>query len=604
VNKDLEAVLSECLNQMNKGESVEACVAQYPTLAAQLEPLLRLALQVKALRQEQAPPPVAMQAGRQRLLREAARLKSAQLDKAHTVPVPWWLNLQALMRRSMAAAVLASMLVIVALGAGTVAASARSLPGDALYPVKRVTEEFQLLLTFDQQSKARLVQKLDERRREEAKAIASSQRIAEMSFRGQVDSVDGSHWTIGGVLVRTSDETVIEEDVVVGALARVRIRSLSDGTLLAMRISVEPESVPLEPTASPTVTEPATMPTTAPTPTQLRATKVPVQPAAPTATPSPTLMASPTLTLTPSATPSATATALRATPSPPREVRIRFTGSIEALAEDVWTVGGQVVRIGANTRIDENAARAAVGAIARVLAVRREDGTLLAIEITVERAPQPPEQPFEFQGLIESFGPTQWVVSGHTLIINADTVIEGTPHKGLLAEVKALRQGDGSLRAVRIFVRLPSEEVEFEGVIQSLSAGEWIVEGVTVRLDAQTLVEGTPSVGASAEVQGLLLPDGAVLARRIMVQAPPTATPTPTIQPTATLTPTIHSTATLTPTTQPAVTPTTASTAGQTVAAPDVAQKPALRAVGLPLPATSISPGEDPIHSSEEKSYD
>jgi hypothetical protein len=588
VNKDLEAVLSECLNQMNKGESVEACVAQYPTLAARLEPLLRLALQVKALRQEQAPSPVAMQAGRQRLLREAARLKSAQLDKAHTGRVPWWLNLQALMRRSMAAAVLASLLVVVALGTGTIAASANSLPGDALYSVKRATEEFQLLLTFDQQSKARLVQKLDERRREEAKAIASSQRIAEMSFRGQVDSVDGSHWTIGGVLVRTSDETVIEEDVVVGALALVRIRSLSDGTLLAMRISIEPESVRLEPTASPTVTEPATTPTTAPTPTQLPTTEVPVQPAAPTSTPSPTV------TSTPSATPSATATALRATPTPPREVRIRFTGSIEALAEDVWTVGGQVVRISANTRIDENAARAAVGAIARVLAVRREDDTLLAIEITIERAAQPPEQPFEFQGLIESFGPTQWVVSGHTLIINADTVIEGTPHKGLLAEVKALRRGDGSLRAVRIFVRLPSEEVEFEGLIQSLSGGEWIVEGVTVRLDGQTLVEGIPTVGASAEVQGLPLPDGAVLARRIVVQAPPTATPTLTIQPTATLTATI----------QPAVTPTTASTTGQTPVAPDVAQMPALRAVGLPLPATAISPGEDPIISSEEKSHD
>jgi hypothetical protein len=480
----------------------------------------------------------------------------------------------------MAAVVLASLLVVVALGAGTIAASAKSLPGDALYPVKRVTEEFQLMLTFDQQSKAQLVQKLDERRREEAKAIASSQRIAEMSFRGQVESADGSHWTIGGVLVRTSDETVIEEDVAVGALVRVRVRSLSDGTLLAMRISVEPESVWLEPTASPTVTEPATTPTTVPTPTELPATKVPVQPPAPTSTPSPTS------TSTPSATPSATATALRATPTPPREVRIRFAGSIEALAEDVWTVGGQVVRIGANTRIDEHEARAAVGAIARVLAVRREDGTLLAIEISIERAAQPPEQPFEFQGLIESFGPTQWVVSGHTLIITADTLIEGTPHKGLLAEVKALRQGDGSLRAVRIFVRLPSEEVEFEGLIQSLSAGEWIVEGVTVRLDAQTLVEGTPTVGSSAEVQGLLLPDGAVLARRIMVQAPPTATPTPTIQLTTTLT------------------PTTASTTGQTPAAPDVAQRSTSRPVGLPLPATSISPSEGPISSSEEKSYD
>ena len=40
-----------------------------------------------------------------------------------------------------------------------------------------------------------------------------------------------------------------------------------------------------------------------------------------------------------------------------------------------------------------------------------------------------------------------------------------------------------------------------------------------LRLDAETAVEGTPAVGAVAEVQGLLLPDGAVLARRIVVQS-------------------------------------------------------------------------------------
>jgi len=568
--RDFEAVLDECLSQIDKGESLEACVAQYPTLAAQLEPLLRLALRVKALRQEQVPSPVTLQAARQRFLREAAQLRSAQLDKARTSRVPWWVNLQALMRKSMAAVVLATLLLVVALSAGTIAASANSLPGDALYPVKRMTEEVQLLLTFDRQSKAQLVQKLDERRREEAKAIASSQRIAEMSFRGRVDSVDGVHWTIGGVPVRTSAETVIEEDVAVGAFVRVHLRSLSNGTLLAMRISVEPESVSPEPTASPIpTTSPTTTPTATPTPTEVPATAAPIQPPAPTSTPSPTP------TSTPSATPSATATLIPPTPVPPREVKVRFEGRIEAIAADVWTIDGQLVRIDANTRIDEQEGTAAVGAMARVIAIRQQDGTLLAIEITIERAEQTPEQPFEFQGLIESFSPTQWIVGGHTLIITEDTLIEGTPHKGFLAEVKALRQSDGSLLAVHIFVRPPTEEVQFEGVIQSLGAEEWIVDGVTVRLDAETIVEGTPAVGSRVEVEGLLLPDGAVLARRIMVQPLPTATPAPMLEPTQM--------------------PTTAPTTAQRAAPPGVGQRPALRQVQLPLLAPPVSSTENPI---------
>jgi len=548
---DFGAVLDECLSQMDKGRSLEACVAQYPALAAQLEPLLRLALQVKALRQERVPSPVTLQATRKRLMREAARLRSAQRDQAPTRPVPWWPNLQALMRRSMASVALATLLLVVVLGAGTIAASAKSLPGDALYPVKRMTEEFQLLLTFDRQSRAQLVQKLDERRREEARAVASSQRIAEMSFRGQVERMDGVRWTIGGVPVRTSDETVIEGQVVVGTLVRVHVRSLSDGTLLVTRISVEPEPVAADPTAPPTpTTTPVATPTAVPTPTEVPPTTVPVQPPVPTSTPSPSS------TSTPTATPSATATLVPPTPTRPREVKIRFKGRIEALAADAWTIDGRVVRIDANTRIDEREGSAEVGAIARVLAIRREDGGLLAIEITVERAAQTSEQPFEFQGLIESFGSTQWVVGGHILIITNDTVIEGAPQRGLLAEVKALRRSDGSLLAVRIFVKLPTEEVQFEGLIESLSAEEWIVEGVTVRVDAQTQVVGTPIVGLPVEVQGLLLPDGAVLARRIVVQLPPTATPTPTMQPTQTLT--------------------TIPAAGETPAASGIAQKTTL----------------------------
>jgi hypothetical protein len=211
-----------------------------------------------------------------------------------------------------------------------------------------------------------------------------------------------------------------------------------------------------------------------------------------------------------------------------------------------WTVDGQVVQINASTRIDESQGRAAVGGTATVLAVRQEDQSLLAVDIQIARPPPTPEQPFEFQGLIESWSATQWVVGGHVLIINGDTVIEGSPQKGLLAEVKALRQGDDSLLARHIVVQLPTEEVQFEGLIQSLSAGEWVVEGVTVRIDAQTQISGTPDIGAVAEVQGLLLPDGAVLGRRIKVQ-PILATPTTPPEPTSTQAAPVE----VTPTVQP-----------------------------------------------------
>jgi hypothetical protein len=221
------------------------------------------------------------------------------------------------------------------------------------------------------------------------------------------------------------------------------------------------------------------------------------------------------------------------------------------MGAEAWRIDGRVVRVDASTSIDESQAAAAIGARARVVAVRADDGGLIAVTITIEPAPQAPEEPFEFRGLIESIDADRWMVGGYSLVITADTRIEGSPGQGLLAQVKALRLADGSLVAVEIIVEPPTEEVQFEGLIQSLAEGEWVVEGVIVRLDGQTVVEGKPAVGGSAEVQGLLLADGAVLARRIVVQPPPATTPTseappptqtPTSPPPAMETPTLTET--------------------------------------------------------------
>jgi hypothetical protein len=523
VNKGIESVLDECLNRIAAGKekALDACVAEHPKLAGDLEPLLHLAIELETLREYEPPSPAALQAGKQKLLREAARLKTLEEERVRARGLPLWpVNLQSLLRRSTAVVALAAVLAVTLLGGGTIAASATSLPGDSLYAVKRMTEEFQLVFTLDRQAKAQLVQKLDERRREEAKAIATSHRVAEMSFRGRVQSVGASSWTISGVAVSVSAETAVEGEISAGTPVRVEVRSLSDGTLSAVRISAEPPEATPQPTLSPTpestetsvptpVPPTAVPPTSLPTKIESKPTVVPVE-VLPTQTLSrvPTRTASPTPTVTP----------ITPTPPPPREIKVRFSGSIDAISAQAWTVDGQTVWIDANTRIDESAGQATVGDTATILALRQDDGSLLAIEIQVAPPPPTPEQPFEFQGLIESWSATQWVVSSHVLMVNGDTVIKGSPQKGLLAEVKALRQSDSSLLAKSIVVRLPTEEVQFEGVIQTISAEQWVVEGVTVWIDAETQIGGTPAVGAVAEIRGLLLPDGAVLARRIVVQ--------------------------------------------------------------------------------------
>jgi hypothetical protein len=85
-------------------------------------------------------------------------------------------------------------------------------------------------------------------------------------------------------------------------------------------------------------------------------------------------------------------------------------------------------------------------------------------------------------------------------------------------------------------------EVAFEGRLQSFSDSLWIVGGLQVTLDAHTVVEGDPWVGATVAVEGFALGDGSLLASRLTVKGTgkmqePTATVLPTMVPQLTMTP-------------------------------------------------------------------
>jgi len=73
----------------------------------------------------------------------------------------------ALLRPALAAAA-----VLVLVVAGATSAAASSLPGDALYSLKRATEDMRLALTFDDVARTQLLSELTDRRLEELAEIA------------------------------------------------------------------------------------------------------------------------------------------------------------------------------------------------------------------------------------------------------------------------------------------------------------------------------------------------------------------------------------------------------------------------------------------------
>jgi len=80
-----------------------------------------------------------------------------------------------------------------------------------------------------------------------------------------------------------------------------------------------------------------------------------------------------------------------------------------------------------------------------------------------------------------------------------------------------------------------------DGPIEQLAPTTWVVNGVSIVIDAQTSITGSPTIGARAHITGNVTADGTLLARTIAVaalQLSPTSIPPTPIPPTPTSIPT------------------------------------------------------------------
>ena len=127
-----------------------------------------------------------------------------------------------------------------------------------------------------------------------------------------------------------------------------------------------------------------------------------------------------------------------------------FTGTIDAMAIDEWTVLGTNFAVTSQTEIK---GAFAVGDLVKVHLLVRADGALVAREIEapeaeLEDADEGDE--VELVGVIESMGPEAWVIGGQTLAIAPETEIDGTFAIGDAVKVHVIVGAGGALTAREI----------------------------------------------------------------------------------------------------------------------------------------------------------
>ncbi len=170
-----EDILIQCIEDIKAGRaSIKDCLDRYPSLREQLEPLLRIALEIRETPDVKPSPAFKIKA--------RVRLMEQIHDRQAVTTWPWsrynnQIKPIPLRRRfNMVGIILAIVLTLSAVGGGTAYAAQDSLPGDALYPVKLGTEQLRMMLPGNDVARAQRALSFAERRVGEMEALAEKGR--------------------------------------------------------------------------------------------------------------------------------------------------------------------------------------------------------------------------------------------------------------------------------------------------------------------------------------------------------------------------------------------------------------------------------------------
>lgn len=178
-----EDILAECIDDVKAGKaSIEDCLGKYPSMRGQLEPLLRVALEIREAPDVTPSPAFKMEA--------RARLMDQIQGRPAGIGWPWrrydnQMKPFAYVKRfsmSMAGVILAIVLAVFGAGAGTAYASQASLPGDTLYPIKLATEQAGMMLVGDDLARAERALSFTNKRVREMEALAEKGRPQDLDL--------------------------------------------------------------------------------------------------------------------------------------------------------------------------------------------------------------------------------------------------------------------------------------------------------------------------------------------------------------------------------------------------------------------------------------
>lgn len=189
---EFSEILERCVERIQSGESLEQVMADYPAQAEQLRPMIELILELNTARRAEIPPQ-ALSRSRARFLLEAHR----QRQKSTSGGMSWWQHLTSIRFSGAFVGIATAAVLLIYSGL----ASAQSLPGDTLYPVKLAAEQISLNMPASPSVSLNRQESYDQRRAWEVEELLIQQREEEVYLVGYLNWTDADGWKIQGLLI-------------------------------------------------------------------------------------------------------------------------------------------------------------------------------------------------------------------------------------------------------------------------------------------------------------------------------------------------------------------------------------------------------------------
>ena len=213
MNHNLIDALDSCIRLMEAGTSFEDCLAIYPKLAPKLRGLLQTADELNDLWVEQIPVKTMTQ-NRIQLISHAHGLLPAKKQGLTDSINDWlsftvrqlWQSIRPVSSRLILALAITGIFIL--FSGGLLRTSAKSLPGDSLYPVKRAVEDIRVYLAPNHEVQHEYEEEYSQQRVDEVTKLMGLAREQQISFEGIVISMNDSQWIVSGIPVNILPDTI------------------------------------------------------------------------------------------------------------------------------------------------------------------------------------------------------------------------------------------------------------------------------------------------------------------------------------------------------------------------------------------------------------